>query len=1361
MFFRGQRLLYTTYKLILVYFFVFVHSSVSITTAQSTSIRFEKLTVEQGLSQNTVKCIHQDALGFIWFGTFDGLNRYDGYEFVIYKPDFSDSTSISSNRIECIHETPDGDLWIGTLNGLNKYNPHTDSFARFQHDKSNPFSISENNITSICGDNEVLWIATASQGINAFVIKENKFYRFLHHKNNPGSLSNNYIFSVHIDKDNYLWIATDGGGINRLNLNKTDLPDPNFSPSSVSFTHFTHNKNNKNSIANNVVRCIWEDPDKTLWFGLWNEGICKLPYKNRNTAKFINYTYNKKNPQSLSNNRILTIFRDNKHTLWVGTRNGLNQLLQETIQVQGEDTVHIASFAHYRNNLNDNNSISGNFIEDIFQDESGILWIGTIDEGVNKIKRRTKDFVIYNGSDYNFRNNAVRSVFEDEQHNLWLGMRRNGLKKIERKPQTDYSAKQVTIREYPYLDNNQKETYSSYLLSLEKSQNDSILWLGTDGRGLIKFNKYTEAQKKYQYNEQDSNSIANNYIWCLHEDTQGVLWIGTADRLSIFLPENFSSEKFINYQANGDSNSLKDNLILNIFEDSQGTIWIGTYNGGLHRVFNYNTLKNSSLSGIYRLQFRSYMRRETNTSLNSNSIRAVCESTDGKYLWIGTMGGGVNLFNKKNETFTAFGKSHGLDNDVITSIIEDRNRDIWVSTNKGISRFDSEKQKFKNYGYSNGLFFNAFRANISYKTSTDEIIFAGKNGFVVFYPDSITDRNFVVPVRITDFQIFNKSVHVAEFHRDHKVLTQSIHSTDEVTISYKDNIISFAFAGLDYNNPQNIHYAYMLEGFDNDWIFTDAKRRFASYTNLEGGTYIFKVKATNSDGVWNNNPTTLKVIIKPPFWKTPVFYIIIALLLLIYVFIYIKYREKRLIKDKRNLERRVKARTIEILYQKEEIETQRDEIEKQRDFMREQKMEIEEQNKELEKHRHHLEKLVRNRTHDLEKAKLKAEKSDKLKTAFLTNMSHEIRTPMNAIVGFASLLDDEEMTEIQRKEYIKLIYSNSESLLRLVDDIIDLSKIQAGDIIFMKSEFNLNSFFDDVFSLAEQFRQQMRKNELKIKMDKAIGDDKIVRIFTDRMRLKQIVMNLIENAIKYTDKGSVTFGYQIEKWVDKRKVKQQIKLYVEDTGIGIRKEDTEFIFDRFRKIEHENSLKLYRGTGLGLTICKNLVEMLGGSISVESKKGKGSKFYFTIPQHFSTILDKPAGMSSYKPTKPRTKSMSKTILVAEDETMNFRFIEVILKKMKADILWAQNGTEAVTLFKENSKIDMVLMDAKMPEMDGFQASKEIRVLDKEVPIIMQSAYGVVNEEIQSRRAGCNEFISKPFKANDMINLINKYLDTDL
>jgi len=855
--------------------------------AQEKNIRFERISLEEGLSQSIVFSIIQDSKGFMWFGTEDGLNRYDGYRFTIFKPDPEDPNSISHNIITSIFEDHFGVIWIGTNGGgLNRYNQEEESFVTFQNIPNDPNSLSHNNVSTIYEDRlGNLWIGSLVGGLNRF---NRETESFIHYQNNPSdpiSLSSNTISSIYEDRFNYLWIGTGGGGLNRL------VPS-NSEGSEVTFIRYQNDSDDPNSLSSNNVTSIYEDRSGVLWIGTGGGGLNKLVPSDRvrSEVSFIRYQNDPNDPLSLSHNNVTAFFEDHLYSLWIGTNGGgLNQLVPSNSE--GSEVT----FIRYQHNPNNMNSIGSNNVLSIYEDLSGILWIGTYGIGISKYDRRKSRFVHYmsDPNDSNSLSNPiVWSIFEDHLGYLWVGTNGGGLDRFDREK-----------NEVVHYRNNPENPNSLSFNTVRVIYEDKsgILWIGTDGGGLNKLiPKDSERSRasfiRYLNDPNDPSSLSNNFIRVIYEDRSGTLWIGTVNGgLNKLVPSDREGAEvtFTRYLNDpNDTNSLSNNQVRVIHEDSSGNLWIGTGNGGLNRFDPREE------------QFYSYQVNPGDpTSIISNAIHSIYEDRSGIF-WIGTHTGGLNRFDPEKETFSDFRMKDGLPNDVVYSILEDDNGYLWLSTNNGLSRFNPQTLEFKNYKMKDGLQGDEFDFGAYHKSRSGELFFGGIYGFNAFFPDSIKDNPFIPPIIITDFQVFNKPVSLGL----DSPLQKHISETEEITLSYRENVFSFEFAALSFSGSEKNQYKYKMVGFDEDWI-NSGTRKYVTYTNLDPGEYIFRVQGSNNDGVWNEEGTSVKLIITPPFWQTWWFRSIVTLTILLAAYSGYKRRVHHLQVKKKELEERVEERT--------------------------------------------------------------------------------------------------------------------------------------------------------------------------------------------------------------------------------------------------------------------------------------------------------------------------------------------------------------------------------------------------------------------------------------------------------------------
>ncbi|MDP4174881.1 MAG: two-component regulator propeller domain-containing protein [Bacteroidota bacterium] len=809
-------------------------------------LKFERISVDQGLSQSSVFSICQDNKGFLWFGTLEGLNKYDGYNFTIFKANQSSKNSLSSSTIFKIYEDKRGNLWIGTLGGgLNKYDKEKECFVRYMHNSSDPFSISDNNVRAIFEDsNNNLWIGT-NNGLNVFDRKNGKFKKYFNSKNDV-SLSNNYVWSIYEDTRKQLWIGTYGG------LNQYDRKNDRF-------IRYTYIPGQKNALSNNYIWDIKEDHNHRLWIGT-NNGLNLFDRDKRTFTVFKN---DPKDQSSISQNNIWRIYEDKEGTIWIGTLGGgLNRLIDlPNGRCKFEKYQYSAFYA---------GSLSHNYIWSIFEDRSGVLWIGT-DVGLNKYDSKKEKFRLYRYDPFNensLSNNEVTVIHEDSKERIWIGTR-NGLNLFD--PQKN------SFIHYKNNPKNSNSLSNNYIRSLYEDKSGTM-WVGTNGGGLDEYNicKNMFIHHKVSSGE---NSITDNNVTAIYEDKYGILWVGTLSGLNKY----DRKRKIFNHYIHDPSNpySISHDYVYSIYEDKKGNLWIGTLGGGLN-CFDRNN------SRFYHYQFDP----GNINSISNNYIWTIFGDTynNSDVLWIGT-NDGLNRFNLISRKFESFKEKDGLANGVIYGILRDGEKNLWLSTNKGLSKFDLNKSFFRNYSPGDGLQSNQFTGGAFCKSKRGEMYFGGINGFNRFYPDSIKDNNTVPPIVITDFQIFNKSI---KPQVEGSPLKKSITETEEIRLNFNQSVFSFEFASLHFSNPQENQYAYKLEGFDKYWNYSKS-RRFATYTNLDPGTYTFRVIGSNNDGVWNTVGASVKIIILPPFWRTWWFMLLALICIIAVIWAIIAIRMRHLL----------------------------------------------------------------------------------------------------------------------------------------------------------------------------------------------------------------------------------------------------------------------------------------------------------------------------------------------------------------------------------------------------------------------------------------------------------------------------------
>ena len=825
-------------------------------------LRFDHITIEQGLSQSSVTDIFQDSRGFMWFGTQDGLNRYDGYTFKTFKPDPDDSNSLSDRWISDILEDSEGYIWIATrAGGLNRYDPRTEQFVRYLHEDGNPLSLIDNHINVLYLDrNDRLWVGTGN-GLDVLDEDSNTFTHYQYDSSQEEGITGKNITAIYQDSRGRFWIGTSVGGLHR------------FDPQDKTFFPYQHNAENENTISSDNVTAIVEGRNSTLWIGT-RDGLNRFEPE---TGRFQQFVHSDIDKQSIASNTIEALHMDSTGNLWIGTTNGLDRYIPIGNR-----------FLHYRNDPTYAKSLSDDYLLSIYEDRGGILWFGTWGGGVNKYDRQRDKFAYYrhdpNDPD-SLSANIIQPIFVDSDGYVWIGAGDEGLNRFIS------STKQVI--HYKHNPDRSNSISSNSVLSMDEDQ-DGFLWIGT-ANGLNRLQKESASFTHYLRNPDDPSSLSANRVHVVYVDSQNNVWVGTSSGLDRLERETGT---FVHYSPQvGNPDSLSGPVVNTLLEDSQGMLWVGTYDYGLNRL--------DPATG----KFTRYIHNpKDKTSISNNLILSIHEDARGR-IWIGTAGGGLNLFDPETNSFTYYLEKDGLPNGVVYGILEDEEGNLWLSTNFGISRFDPETETFRNYDAGDGLQSNEFNSNAYAKGQYGEFYFGGINGLTVFHPSRIVDNTYVPQVTLTSLTYDDEAITV----------DSSVETTRDITLVWPQNSLEFEFAALSYNQPNKNRYAYMLEGFDTNWHFIGMKRN-GRYTNLPGGEYTLLLKASNSDGVWSEVPVRVNISVVPPFWQTRWFQVLLGLVVVVVVAGGYRLRTRSIQDRNRQLERLVRERTSALEARNQEIQ---------------------------------------------------------------------------------------------------------------------------------------------------------------------------------------------------------------------------------------------------------------------------------------------------------------------------------------------------------------------------------------------------------------------------------------------------------
>jgi Signal transduction histidine kinase len=1209
--------------MIMFYYLFFCLISVSIYAADNNeNYKFNRIDVGKGLSNSEVRCIFKDSSGFIWFGTPSGLNRYDGYDIVSLKQDINGSKSLTSNNdIWQIQEDAFNRLWIDTRMGYTVYDVEQDRYVHDPVSLFKQYSGVENFYGLYIDEGKDFWFMTQSD-VRMFDVETNELTIFK--LGEEGGLSKGHITDIKQGKNRY-WFLFDNGLLECMDAESRTIISRDSS--------LCHEANIKNE---REMRMFVDDSgDVWVYAFRFHFGAA---YYNTAKNKWHRYASDLKSPYYISSNIVTSISNDNKGNIWIATdHGGVNILDKKT------GTVQILT-----NKDNDKLSIAQNTIQCLYFDDSDIMWLGTYKRGVCYYHESIYKFKTVSSSQLPCED--INCFQETKDGNIWLGTNGGGLMYYDRKT--------GKYKSYKHDPNNTNSPAGDVIVNLEFDAKGR-LWIGYFLEGMDCFDGKTFVH--YKHTPEDKEGLTDNNIWVLKNDREGRLWIGSL-RGGVIVFDVETGKRVKAFETKGSVYSL--------IETKSGDILVGSQGG----LFIYNAVTD---------KFELYENEVfSKVHLGRNDINNLCEDSRG-LLWIGTRNG-LFVFNPYTKDVIQYTSKEGLSADLVQCILEDAENNMWISTNRGLTNIKVSTEnkmpgyffQLVNYDTSEGLQGEQFNYNAAYLTADSELIFGGSSGFNIFEPSSITYNNTVPKVKITDFQIYNKSIVPNEIYNGRVLLTKRISYTDEIELDYTENYFSITFAALDFCMPSKSRYYYKLEGFNEQWLEADRQSRRITYTNLNPGTYTFNLKTVNNDGIMSETPVTLKIVVNPPFWKTIWAWI---LYMLIIVGIIFWYRKRMALKAERKL-----------AYAQEKLRM-------------DQQLEMEE-----------------------------------MKLRFFTNISHEFRTPLTLILTPLNQLMN-KVTNENENNMLVVIERNARQLLSLVNQLLDFRKLDVNAHKVNKSRGDIVLFIREQ---AQMFKDVMNSKNINFSFE---TEETRIDMWFDTDKIGKVIMNLLSNALKFTLEGGRVSV------ILKRISGEQIMVSVSDNGIGLPEEALDKVFDRFYQVNNKDEVNNL-GSGIGLHIAKEFIQLHGGSICAKQSENGGTCFEFILPvQSEGGTLQSEENTESINSIDDQEtinevseEDTQAKLLIVEDNTDLRSFIANQLKDEYV-IMQAVDGLQGLEIAFADIP-DIVISDVMMPRLDGIKLCQRLKadIRTSHIPFILLTAKSGEESKLEGLSAGADDYITKPF-----------------
>lgn len=1275
----------------IIFVICFLHSTVF---SQIQDYKITNLSTDDGLPTDNIIYTYQDSYGFLWMASYEGLMRWDGYNYKRYFHSQKDSTSISGNIVYTILEDHKKRLWIGTIDGLNLYDREKDNFVRCDIGKET-MKIPVNDIRE--DSKNQLWLGT-SYGLCKYTFETKSAQWFVHDPGNTNTLSHDVIFRLAIDASDNLWMGTFEGGVTK------------FSPSEGVFTRFQHKPNDPGTICSNKIKSLIVDHDDQVWIGSYDKGVTLLSTEGKVLRHFRRAGGNTNDHEIQSD--VSCIYEDKNQTIWLGIK---GQVLRYKEKNSNE-------FVTFANSPYKNPGLSCISIASISEDSFGNLWFASQSHGLfqtNVHKNVFRHFYKGKNPRNGLNNNVVTTVHEDRKGRIWIGTDGGGL--------TLYEPAKNKFTNYTTHDG----LSSNSILEIREDKKGD-LWLATWSGGIMRFNPVTGKVISYVNDPGNANSlILNNVKSILPQDS--LVWIGThGEGLSVY---DIKNDKFISHATNKrvPFNLKAPAWINHLFLDSKERLWISTY-GGLF-LFDKENLTHFSPT-------------KSNASISSDVVNMVAEDHEGN-IWVISESGGLDRFKENELAFERYSDQYNLPK-TIKAITFDSDGKMWLGSNEGIVTFDIHSKRIDRYDQTDGLQGNSFFHKAALTAGDGTLYFGGPNGMNIFHPDSLKskEKDFNISVFNTDLHIYDQ---LQTRESPASPLKKVLALTDTLILQPGQSFFSIGYAALNLYAPSRTQYAYQLEGLHDNWINTGFETK-ASFTNLDPGDYVFKVRYTDEGNRWHEASRRLHIIVLPPWWKTWWFKLLslAAALSIVTAFVYL--RLSRIKEQNRLLEAEVSRRTHELseanhflVEKNEEIKLQNEKLEEfNREILRQSEKILLQQKENLDQNQ------------QLEQTVQELHKSNRTKDRFFSILAHDLRNPISALSGVAESLklNLPELAKKDISQYVESIYRSSQSVYTLLTNLLSWSRTQSHQIRYSPADFDITAVIKKNIAL---LASQAQQKNIHIRLDAGITR----KVFADYNMVDTVVRNLLSNSIKFTNaKGEIS--------VCCAESDHEVSIGIRDNGVGIAQDQLENLFKIEKKFLSTGTAG-ETGTGLGLVITHEFIQANKGTISVTSQQGEGSTFLFTLPKSTCTI----DAASEEIPVKPETGLVKRAIIdfpeekllrikgrriLIIDDDRELRYHLRLSLSATFEIFEAENGNDGLKKALEVQPT-VIITDMKMPVMDGEAFCRQIKEIPatSHIPVILLTNQSHDDGPLLGYGAGADVYLTKPARKELLLQIIYNFV----